>query len=208
MKRGGLDHVQWPPWPRPLILYPMTISIEFIRPTLTRPLRNRQHQPLTCNNQLHNRLTIYIALWPDITPCNGERVSHKDAPLEPAGKCALHSVWSPGKMLTSAVQAGRWLRRIDHWRWQQQWRWRCRWPSRGTGSPQDKNLLDHCGHVQESPSLQPGSGRSPLQQPNDHRTRYTPRPCWGHHQGALPCHQEARRGCIWTPNLQAFRYLP
>jgi hypothetical protein len=28
MNRGGLDHVRGPPWPRPLILYPMTISID------------------------------------------------------------------------------------------------------------------------------------------------------------------------------------
>ncbi len=29
MNRGGLDHVEWPPRPRPLIFYPMTILILF-----------------------------------------------------------------------------------------------------------------------------------------------------------------------------------
>ncbi len=53
-----------------------------------------------------------------------------------------------------------------------------------------------------------GVAEAPLQQPDGDDSGCTLRPHQRHHQGALPCHQEARGGWIWTPNLQAFHDPP
>ncbi len=54
MNRGGLDHVEWPPWPRPSIFYPMTILIDCFVAEHSQQPSNRLKRTIQCHSYAGN----------------------------------------------------------------------------------------------------------------------------------------------------------